>query len=108
MSIFRVFLVRIQSKCGKIPTRKTPNTDTFLVVLPSIERMIGWIFTEDKCDSKFLENLKRTPKKYMRFVGSNSLFLLGSFGFLLGHQFYQTGQTILEIRKKGHNSLGDQ
>ena len=27
--VFGVFLVRIQSKCGKIQTRKTPNTDTF-------------------------------------------------------------------------------
>ena len=29
VSIFGVFLVRIQSKYGKIRTRKTPNTDTF-------------------------------------------------------------------------------
>ena len=28
MSVFGIFLVRIQSKCGKIQTRKTPNTDT--------------------------------------------------------------------------------
>ena len=27
------FLVRIQSKYGKIPTRKTPNTDTFEAVI---------------------------------------------------------------------------
>ena len=33
VSIFGVFLVRIQSKCGKIWTRKTPNTDTFHAVL---------------------------------------------------------------------------
>ena len=29
MSVFRV----IQSKCGKIPTRITPNTDTFHTVI---------------------------------------------------------------------------
>ena len=29
VSVFRGFLVRIQSECGKIRTRKTPNTDTF-------------------------------------------------------------------------------
>ena len=29
MSIFGVFQVRIQSECGKIRTRKSPNTDTF-------------------------------------------------------------------------------
>ena len=28
-AIFGVFSVRIQSECGKIRTRKTPNTDTF-------------------------------------------------------------------------------
>ena len=27
MSLIGVFLVRAQSKCGKIRTRKTPNTD---------------------------------------------------------------------------------
>ena len=27
-----VFLVRIESECGKIRTRKTPNTDTFQAV----------------------------------------------------------------------------
>ena len=32
MSIFGVILVRIQSKCGKIWTRITPNTDTFHAV----------------------------------------------------------------------------
>ena len=31
-SLFGVFLVHIQSKCGKIRTRKTPNTDTFHAV----------------------------------------------------------------------------
>ena len=30
---FGVFLVRIQSKCGKIRTRKTPNAETFYAVL---------------------------------------------------------------------------
>ena len=33
LSVFGVFLIRIQSKCGKIQTRKTPNTDTFYAVL---------------------------------------------------------------------------
>ena len=28
-AVFGVFLIRIQSECGKIRTRKTPNTDTF-------------------------------------------------------------------------------
>ena len=32
VSIFGVFLVRIQSECGKIQTRKTPNMDTFHIV----------------------------------------------------------------------------
>ena len=32
VSVFGVFLVRIQFKCGKIRTRKTPNTDTFHAV----------------------------------------------------------------------------
>ena len=32
MSVFRVFLVRIQSECGKIRTIKTPKTDTFHAV----------------------------------------------------------------------------
>ena len=30
-AIFGVFSVRIQSECGKIRTRKTPNTDTFFL-----------------------------------------------------------------------------
>ena len=33
MPVFGVFLVRIQSECGKIRTRKTPNTDTFHALL---------------------------------------------------------------------------
>ena len=32
VSVFGVFLVRIQPECGKIETRKTPNIDTFHVV----------------------------------------------------------------------------
>ena len=31
-SVFGVILVRIQSKCGKLGTRITPNTDTFHAV----------------------------------------------------------------------------
>ena len=30
--VFGVLLVRIQSECGKIRTKKTPNTDTFHAV----------------------------------------------------------------------------
>ena len=33
MFVFGVFLVRIQSKCRKIWTRKTPNTETFYTVI---------------------------------------------------------------------------
>ena len=36
VSIFGVFLVRIQSECGKIRTRKTPNTDIFHAVATSL------------------------------------------------------------------------
>ena len=32
MSVFGVILIRIQSECGKIPTRIAPNTDTFYAV----------------------------------------------------------------------------
>ena len=32
VSVFRIFLVRIQSECGKIQTRKTPNMETFYAV----------------------------------------------------------------------------
>ena len=34
-SVFRVFVVRIQSKCWKIRTKKTMNTDTFHAVIPT-------------------------------------------------------------------------
>ena len=33
VSVLEVFLVRIQSECGKIRTRRTPNKDTFYAVL---------------------------------------------------------------------------
>ena len=33
VSVFGVFLVHTQSECGKIWTRKTPNTDSFYVVI---------------------------------------------------------------------------
>ena len=33
VSVFGVFLVCTQPECGKIRTRKTPNTDTFHAVL---------------------------------------------------------------------------
>ena len=32
VSVFGVFLIRIQSECSKIRTRKTPYTNTFLAV----------------------------------------------------------------------------
>ena len=31
-SVFGVFRIRIQPECAKIPTRKTPDTDTFHAV----------------------------------------------------------------------------
>ena len=43
MSVFGVFWstygvnLRIQSKCGKMPTRKTPSTETFF-------RSVSWLF----------------------------------------------------------------
>ena len=33
LSVFAVFLICIQSKCGKIRTRKTSNTDTLHAVV---------------------------------------------------------------------------
>ena len=36
VSVFEVFLVRIQSECGKIRTRKTLNTDLFHAVFISV------------------------------------------------------------------------
>ena len=33
VSVFGVFLVSIQSECGKLRTRKTQNTDTFRAVI---------------------------------------------------------------------------
>ena len=35
VSVFEVFLARIQSECGKIQTRKTPNTDAFHAAINS-------------------------------------------------------------------------
>ena len=67
MSVLRVFLVRVfphldwirrdteryslrfQSECGKIWTRKTPNTDTFYAVLDTPLLMIGDIKNLEKC-----------------------------------------------------------
>ena len=42
MSIFGVFLVCIQSECGKIRIRKAPNTDTFHAVLCTFEKSVCW------------------------------------------------------------------
>ena len=36
MTLFRVILVRIQSECGKLQTRITPNTDTFHAILACV------------------------------------------------------------------------
>ena len=36
VSTFGVFLVRIQSKSGKIRTKKTPNMDTFHAVAQAV------------------------------------------------------------------------
>ena len=38
VSIFAVILARIQSECGKIRTRITPNTDTFHAVIINIRQ----------------------------------------------------------------------
>ena len=40
MSVFGIFLVRIQSECGKIRTRKTQNTDTFTQPLEVFSKKI--------------------------------------------------------------------
>ena len=45
---YRVSL-RFQSECGKIWTRKTPNTDTFYAVLDTPLLMIGDIKNLEKC-----------------------------------------------------------
>ena len=49
MSVFGVFSVRIQSGCGKIRTRKTPNTDNFHAMI-SLMRNIAL----NICDRAFL------------------------------------------------------
>ena len=44
LSVFGVFLVRIQSQCGKIRTRKTPNTDPFHAVVVDCTQHYSTIF----------------------------------------------------------------
>ena len=55
VSAFRVFLVRIQSECGKMRTRKTSNTDNFHAVLV--------IHFQSKTEllSPFIHNVKKRP-----------------------------------------------
>ena len=47
MSVFGVFQVRIQSECGKIRTRKTPNTEPFQALFhePGIPEKTEMIWT---------------------------------------------------------------
>ena len=55
------FLVRIQSECGKIRTRKTPNTDTFHAVVIALTN-----FSDGKTSSSTTLNsatLKRLFKR---------------------------------------------
>ena len=62
VSVFGVILVCIQSKCGKIQTRKTPNTGTFHAVSFTSSSEVGsficWgptlIMRRIFCDSKYL------------------------------------------------------
>ena len=58
MSVFGVFLVRIQSECGKIRTRKTPITGTFtnLSYYGYFQKIWNHTFTEDTW--KFLNSIK--------------------------------------------------
>ena len=55
VSVFEVFLIRIQSTCGKIRTRKTPNTDTFPEAMAwGVLRTLSSIY-----DGAFCENSKQ-------------------------------------------------
>ena len=50
ISLFGIFLVRINSECGKIRSRKTPNTDTFHEVLVTRRK---WCLKYAKIFSKY-------------------------------------------------------
>ena len=56
VSVFLVFLILIQSECGKMRTRKTPNTETFYTVLRLLEgRITHGCFENQENLEKFKE-----------------------------------------------------
>ena len=59
---FGVFLVRIHSKCGKIRTRKTPNTDTFSAVYASVIYSYKLFVASDFLHELFLESFTKNAK----------------------------------------------
>ena len=62
MSVFRAFLVRIQSEGGKKRTWKTPNTDIFDAVLVfAIALQLCWITLRNGCSPVNLLHIFRTP-----------------------------------------------
>ena len=61
--LFQLVFSRIQSKCGKIRARITPNTDTFhAVITPTIdEKQPLEVFCEKRCSHKFRKFNMKTP-----------------------------------------------
>ena len=64
MSVFGVVLVRIQSQCGKMRTRITPNTDTFPVRGVTI----------DDLKHHLAPLLKKKPEHIILHIGTNDDF----------------------------------
>ena len=70
VSVFRDFLVRIQSECRKVRARKTPNTDTFRAVDSWINLVCYSVYL-----GKFIKVLVRIEMLHNLFIRSFSFFV---------------------------------
>ena len=70
VSVFRDFLVRIQSECRKVRARKTPNTDTFHAVDSWINLVCYSVYL-----GKFIKVLVRIEMLHNLFICSFSFFV---------------------------------
>ena len=78
MSVFGVVLVRVQSKCAKIRTGITPNTDSFYTVLSA--RIFGestrnafWYYVKNG-HTEWEGTFFKTYHKYWSLVNVKSVF----------------------------------
>ena len=68
-AVFGIFLVRIQSECGKIRIKKTPNTGTFHAVFVIHNKSRAWHHESEKPYLKIIDKSLITWHPFCKILG---------------------------------------